>query len=111
MREPLKEYFDKRGTFTGVFERFGEKRGWKGKTEKTVLLRDVRDSSGNIVSDHLWLNCTQGLEWLCLSPGDRVEFDARAKTYQRGYFGGRSDVYAPASTDIKLSNPTNCRVI
>ena len=107
MRKKLAKREGERATFHGAFERFGIKSGWKGHEEKTVLLKDVCDASGVIVSDHLWFNFTKAFALLNLQPGDGVQFDARVKNYVKGYFGRRDDVFdRPAEVDYKLSHPT-----
>ena len=63
MRKALKKIEGIRSTFTGTFVRFGTKNGYKG-IEHTVLLKDIKDSNGCIVTDHLWFNLTKGFKAL-----------------------------------------------
>lgn len=106
MRKDLKKIEDVRCTFTGIFVRMGIKNSF-GYTKQTLLLTDVKDSYGNVVTDHLWFNLTKGFAALALNPGDVVRFDARVKRYIKGYRGRRDDVYdSPVTTDYKLSHPT-----
>jgi hypothetical protein len=108
MREKLKERELKRGTYTATFVRFGSKSGYKGYPVKTVLFRDVADSAGVVVTDHLWFTCGKQFTALDLLPGDVVSFAARSKAYTKGYRGHRDDDDLPAvETDYRLSNPTN----
>jgi hypothetical protein len=111
MRKALAQREEQRARFVGTFERFGEKRGWRGRTETTVLLRDICDAAtGRAVCDHLWLGLTKEFGRLNLQPGDRVAFDARVKIYLKGYMGRRDDVYdKPVEIDYKLSHPTQVR--
>ena len=53
MRKALKEIKDKRETFVGIFERLGKKSAFRGPDLVTVLLRDIKNSDGQIVADHL----------------------------------------------------------
>ncbi len=62
MRKALKEIKDKRETFVGIFERLGKKPAFRGPDLVTVLLRDIKNSNGQIVADHLWLNYTKGFQ-------------------------------------------------
>lgn len=88
-----------RGVFTGTFERFGTKLGYRGGAESTVLLKQIRDESGKIVSDHLWFNFTKGFASLGpMKVGDLVQFHARVKPYIKGY--------EFKQIDFKLSHPT-----
>ena len=109
MRAELKEIGNQtRHTFSGIFIRTGIKNGYK-YPEETVLLKDVRDSSGKIVADHLWFNLTKGFQAANLRNGDIVQFDARVAVYQKGYRGHRTDVYCPIEQDYKLSHPTKVK--
>lgn len=105
MRERLQKSNGRRGTFTGTFERTGIKTSF-GHPKETVLLRDIRDEGGAIVTDHVWMNMTAGFRALDLRPGDVVRFDARVRPYTKGYRGHREDVYRPVEVDYKLSHPT-----
>ncbi len=107
MRKELQQIGEEtRNTFTGRFERYGEKSGYMGHVKETVLLLDIRNSTGKIVADHLWFNRTKGFRQLTLKQGDIVQFDARVEEYERGYHGRREYVYVPVSTDYKLAYPT-----
>jgi len=110
MRTELEKMDEVRDTFTGTFVKFSTKNGYKG-IEKTVLLKDIKDMSGRIMTDHLWFNFTKGFSELNLIENDVVQFDARVKEYEKGYRGYRDDVYKPIETDYKLSHPTKIRKI
>ena len=112
MRDELAKIEDVRAVFTGVFVRFGEKRGYKGP-EPTILLKDVRDESGKVVTDHLWFNLTKGFAALNLKGGETVEFRARVKWYVKGYKGHvwEREIDAPLEDDYKLSHPTKICII
>ena len=104
MREELRKICGQRKRFFGVFVREGKKpayRGW-GTTgdgyDETIILTDIRDEAGRVVSDHLWFRFTKGFESLNLVPGEVVSFDARVDGYIKGY---ERDSY-----DYKLSRPT-----
>jgi len=106
MRKRLKEINGKRAHFTGTFERYGEKNTYMGGIATTVLLKDIKDDEGNIISDHLWFNNTKEFSKYNLSQGDILDFFARVKSYLKGYRGYREDVYKPVEYDYKLSYPT-----
>ncbi len=110
MRENLKKIDGVRKKFTGVFVREGEKPGWSySGPRKTVLLRDITDEKGQIVTDHLWFNLTKGFENECLVEGDIVEFHARVKPYLKGY--SETHFENPFRLDYKLSHPTKIRCV
>jgi hypothetical protein len=107
MRQELRKMNDVRATFRGTFVRYGTKTNWHGYPEKTILLKDIKDTSGKVVTDHLWFNCTLGFQKLALNENDEVVFDARVKDYIKGYRGYREDVYdKPVEVDYRLSHPT-----
>lgn len=106
MRKALAPREGERAQFRGIFERFGTKLGWQRATLQTILLKDIHDTTGIRVCDHLWFNLTGAFAALDLQPGDLVQFDARVKEDVKGYFGRRDDVWKPAEVDYKLSHPT-----
>lgn len=106
MRRELAKMEEFRGTFRGTFARFGSKSGYKGP-EPTLLLQNVCNADGKLLTDHLWFNLTKGFTALELCENDVVSFDARVKSYVKGYMGWREDVYdSPIEEDYKLSHPT-----
>lgn len=111
MRKELKKIEEVRATFTGTFVRTGIKTDF-GHDKPTLLLTDVQDGDGKVVTDHLWFNLGKQFSALRLRPGDIVQFDARVKRYTKGYRGHRDDVYdKPVETDYKLSHPTRMRKV
>lgn len=111
MRTELKSIgSEERHTYSGTFERKGIRNGWK-RTEATVLLTDIRNEEGNLITDHLWFNDTKGFQAASLQPGDRVEFQARVTAYQKGYQGHdlTAALLHPVQTDYHLSRPTRIR--
>jgi hypothetical protein len=109
MRDRLSGIDSERQTYCAEFVRFGVKNGYKG-TEETLLFKNIHDSSGKFMTDHIWFNLTSGFEKLNLKEGDRVQFDARVKSYTKGYKGRFAKILNPskavASKDFKLSYPT-----
>lgn len=109
MRRELAKKENERARFTGSFVRFGTKNGWHD-LEKTILLRNIRYTNGEVVADHLWFNYTKGFESADLEKpfceNDVIEFVARVKLYLKGYRGWREDVWKPVEHDYKLSHPT-----
>lgn len=111
MREKLKNLNGQRITVTATFKRFGSKTAYKGPPIKTLLFTDVRGTAGELLTDHLWFNMAECWEGLHLEPGHRVQFDARTKSYTKGYRGWRVDEEDMPSveTDYKLSFPSRCK--
>ena len=89
------------------FVRTGIKNGYKDNTV-TVLLKDIKDETGRIVTDHQWFNMTKGFEQTNLKLGDIVEFRATMKKYIKGYKGRQEYIfYKPKKADHMLSRPNN----
>lgn len=111
MRRALKIIGSKeRHVFFGTFARYGTKSGYKGLL-KTVLLIDVENEEGKLITTHLWFNFTKGFEKLNLQPGDKVKFNGRVKPYVKGYFGRRTDVFAPIEMDYLIEYPTKVSIV
>jgi hypothetical protein len=105
-RDELKKLNDIRTRFKGTFERYGIKTNWNGYPEKTILLKNISNSAGRNVTDHLWFNLTKGFESLGeLEAGDIVSFDARVSGYAKGYVNHREGM-DERQWDYKLSFPT-----
>ena len=54
MRRALKSLEGVRTAFHGTVAQFGMKSGYSGRYLPTLMLKDVMDSAGNLVTDHLW---------------------------------------------------------
>jgi len=106
MREALAKIEGERRSYTGTFSRFGQKAGWKGRPETTVLLIDIHDAAGRKICDHLWFRCTKGFSELGMIAGARVAFDARSVPYWKGYGAPEEQ-----ERDFKLCFPTNLRIV
>ena len=107
MRTAMKKRVGERIKVKGTFERFGTKRGFRGPLE-TILLKDIEDEHGELLSDHVWF--TRGRSWPVLKRGDTVSLVARIEEYERGYNGRRDDVLSATSLDYKLTRPTKIAV-
>lgn len=102
----MSKFAGQRRRFKGIFERFGQKSGYKG-LEVTMLLKDVVDVRTNTaVTDHLWFALGKRFKSLNLKEGDAVYFDARVTQYIKGYRGRREYVDRPLERDWRLSFPT-----
>ncbi|WP_337328063.1 hypothetical protein [Chryseolinea sp. T2] len=111
MRTGLKKINDVRKKFQGVYQREGKKISYKGYSETTILLKDIRDEEGKVVTDHLWFTMTKGFEALgTLTSGDIIQFEARVTDYRKGYVNRRIGVNQ-RSVDYKLSRPTKMRIV
>jgi hypothetical protein len=114
MRTELKKMQNIRKTFIAVFKRYGAKNNWNGFSEKTILLVDVKDLSGNTITDHIWFRMTKGFEKIGeLHEGTKIQFDARVKEYIKGYVGYREELQweRPIEQDYKLNNPSKIKVM
>jgi hypothetical protein len=120
MRTELKKRNGLRGEFSATFERYGRKvvkipniygRGRARSMEVvTLLFREVKDSTGKTVTDHLWFQTCKQWAILGLKPGDKVKFEARVMPYEKGYVGRYEDESA-RETDYRLAFPTKARLV
>jgi hypothetical protein len=110
MRKQLEKIHNKRCTFTGIVNRFGSKTNY-GHPKTTLLLKEIKDNSGKIVTEHLWFDFGKQFEKLNLIVGDVISFDARVTEYIKGYKGYREDIYKPLEIDYRLSNLTKVRKV
>lgn len=91
-------YFSRKNTpvwknFYGKFIRVSTKTGWRNSPIHTVLLRNIKDSDHNDISDHLWVNYTNELQNLGrLEYGDIIEFHALVEKYTKGYINKKSGI-------------------
>lgn len=108
MREKLADLWRQRIRFRGTFKKYSLKPAYKGLPLETFLLLNVSLVSGEMVTDHLWMNLTKGFRELgSIYPGDIVAFDARVDYYYKGYEG--EDM--PQELDYKLSRPTKVTLL
>ncbi len=105
MRTEQVPHLNQRATYQGRVAGFGSKPAYRGNPRPTMLLVDVRDAAGRVVTDHLWFTIGQRLAALQLAVGDQVQFDARVTTYAKSY-KGRQQGGKPVALGYRLSYPT-----
>ncbi len=111
MRKELAAQAGDRKKFRATFSRIGKKTNFKGYSEDTILLTEVREADTNkLVADHLWFSYTQGFEKIVLTEGTVLEFEARVKEYSKGYVN-KSLRLNQRNTDYKLSHPTKIKKV
>lgn len=112
MRKELEKIDGNRQNFKATFVHYGQKNSYMGVVG-TILLKDITDITGKIVTDHLWFNAIKGFCKLDLQPGEIISFCARVKPYIKGYRGHRDwdelGDYSRIETDYKLSHPTKIK--
>ncbi len=114
MRNELKKICGQRRRFNGIMVRVGKRNHYRGSRLDlyTILFRDVKDEEGNIVADHLWLDCVPTFTALHPSYGDIVEFEGTVESYIRGVSSRRNYYYTGTmSLDYTIRNIKNSRVI
>jgi hypothetical protein len=108
MRKTLRKREGKRFRVSCQIERFATKRGFKGNSIPTILLKNLVDApTGDAMSDHLWFTCGKWCDGL--KAGDTIEFDARVGAYIKGCQGRRDDVFTEVSEDYPTLRLTNQR--
>lgn len=105
-RERLYHYAGKRATFTATFVRYGTH---KSNGSQTVLLIEIRDQRGELVSDHVWINDASPFMDVGAQDGDQVRFKAFVRVYVNGY--AETDFHLPINKSYKLENPTHVRIV
>lgn len=111
MRKVLGESQGERKRFTAVFVRIGKKTNYNGYSEDTILLQKITDLSENkIVADHVWFTFSKVFEEAGIREGDLIAFDARVKSYKKGYVNKALKV-TKRKEDFKLSNPTKVEIV
>jgi hypothetical protein len=103
LRERLAEIEGRKSVFYGIFERYGWRKFRGQFVGKTLLLKDIKDKKGNIVTDHLWFHLTKGFDKLGkLQKGQMVSFEARSQPYTKH----RGEDY-----DYHLAYPQNLKIV
>jgi len=103
MRTELQRLYGHRLRFTAHVARFGSKKGYKGDSEATILLSDIRiEGHKKILADHAWMNC--GVILSRVAVGDYIAFDARIDSYVKGYKSEDKRV------DFQLTRPTKLEI-
>lgn len=111
MRERLQAEEGVRKRFVARFTRVGKKRNFKGYSEDTILLSQVRDvATGKVVADHVWFTFSKSFEAVNPVEGDVLEFDARIRQYRKGYVNKAAGINHQRS-DYKLSHPGKIKKI
>ncbi len=105
MRKELRARVGRRGRFSATFRRFGVRRH-REHAERTALLLDIRDESGAIVADHIWVLVGVHFGNLNLTPGDEVFFSARVTKYRKRNPDAIDDEDPPFVEDYRLSHPS-----
>ena len=110
MRIKLAKENGTRKKFSAIFSRIGKKTNFKGYSEETILLKEVKDLESNeIITDHIWFTYTKGFEQINLQQGVVLEFEARIKEYKKGYVNTSYKINH-SKTDYKLSYPTKIKI-
>ncbi len=110
MRKVLGSKEGERKKFAAVFSRMGKKVNYKGYSEETILLVQVTDLETNVVvTDHIWFSYTKSFQGIALAEGVSVEFEARVKSYSKGYVNSRYKI-DKRTKDYKLSHPTKVKL-
>jgi hypothetical protein len=111
MRKKLKEDEGLRKRYTAEFVRIGKRINYNGFSEETVLLKHVKEAdTQKEVTDHIWLSLTKAIEKLPLKEGLTLTFEARVKSYRKGYQNNKLGINNK-KTDYKLSYPTKFEIL
>lgn len=78
MREKLAGREGQWGVYTGIMTQYGS---MYGSEKLTVLLKNIKDSKGNFICDHVWLEATKHIRTANLMFGDKIQFTAIVRPY------------------------------
>jgi hypothetical protein len=108
MRKDLRDWSGRRHRrFQAVFERYGCRKCTRDGRLEFALFVQVRDESGQIATDHLWLEMDGRFHGLDLRPGDEVFLCAKVVKYRRRNPEAASDPDAPPTVaDYTLGEVT-----
>ncbi|MBD2124804.1 hypothetical protein NDI39_31160 [Microcoleus sp. ZQ-A2] len=106
MRKDLSKLATVRTRFRAKVSRFGTKQTLRDTQDTVCLIDVIHIDTGEIITDHLWLNVGRSLWKLSLQIGDVIEFDARVNQYVKGYFGHRNETRQIPTLDYGLQRPT-----
>lgn len=111
MRIGLAKQEGERKRFSAIFSRLGKRMGYKGYSEETILLTEIRDFvTDKLVTDHVWFVFTKGFQKIPLTEGTKIEFEARVKKYTKGYVNTSAKI-SNQQIDFRLSHPTKIKVV
>jgi hypothetical protein len=106
MRTKLQEIDGQRVRFKAKVLKFGTRRVLQIPT--VLLERVIIADSGEMATDHVWLSARNILG--TIQPGSIVEFDARVRPYEKGYFNPRKGINN-RRIDYELVYPTALNVL
>jgi hypothetical protein len=109
MRQALAQREEQRARFIGTFERFGEKRGWKGRPETTVLLRDICDAvTGRAVCEHLWFSLTKAFGSWASNPVTEWPSTPASRAISKATWEDATMSTSPSSSTTSSRTPRGC---
>jgi hypothetical protein len=76
-----------------------------------LLLKDIKDETGQIVTDYQWFNLAKGFSIANLFPGDIVEFSGKVKKNTLGKKKLFNGSYSSVKDDFKITFPSKVRKI
>jgi hypothetical protein len=81
IRKALLPYMDSSVILYGTIGKSSMKRNSEGRLVKTILINDIKDPDGNILTDHIWQDYIPHFRGL--RNGDNVLITGVVKKYQR----------------------------
>lgn len=89
MRAKLKAIEGQKLGFHAQVGRFGTRYNPRlQRKEQTILLKNIYlDETDEFITDHVWMLVGSRIRKLGLQSGDVITFKARARKYQKNYYG------------------------
>lgn len=105
MRTLLKSFENIRFTYIAEYNKIGKNRSLNNRYE-TMLFKNLRNSFGDYICNHIWIREIKEIKKLNLKKGDKIQFSAVVKKYYRGDRSKNKEKY-----DYKLVYLRNIRKI
>ncbi len=100
MRKGLSNYVNKRSIFTAIVT--GHSTYFcRGKKKRTILLKEIRNKAGRLVSNHMWIK-QEDNHLPDLVPGSLITFSAKTGVYLKGYWGRKTVLSSNLAVDYEL---------
>ena len=86
MRKRLERLYGKRCAFSAVFIKFGKHTKRSGKEKHYMLIFDVRDARGRLITNHVWMPITpeDPVSRMRFRSREVIRFSAEVNMYSKG---------------------------
>lgn len=112
MRTELKKLANRRCRFVGTYQATIDHWNWKGEAHDSVLLTNIYDTEGELLTGHTWIQDTFAFGNLRLHKGHRISFIGEVQEYMKGCRGmRRSQNNKKRSVDYTVGHISDVSII